>query len=197
MNNLNDIFAYQEDYAKKRKVPIMLDDSLPYLLDEVKRAKPDSILEIGTAIGYSGLKMLSVAPNATLTTIELDEERYDIAKNCFIKANVINRVTMHLGDCTEIIRYIDGKFDFIFVDGPKGHYAEMLPYLKNLLADNGKIFADNIIFKGKAVGDDYPEHKHRTIVNSLRKYRKDLLEDGNFSVKEYDAGDGIIIATKI
>ena len=193
MKDLQTVFKEQEEYAISHKVPIM--ENVEELCNSVCLKQPKNILEIGTAIGYSGLKMLSNC-GGTLTTIELDEERQNTAKAYAGEVGFASRITFLLGDACEIIRYLDGKYDFIFLDGPKGHYAEMLPYIKNLLCENGVLFADDISFKGKTAGDDYPAHKHRTIVNSLRTFVKELQNDKEYNVEIKDVGDGILIARK-
>lgn len=187
-----------EKYARENWIPVILGAGAKILFELVQREKPLRILEIGTAIGYSGLLMLSAAPeNARLTTIEIDEIRYEKAKENFNKGGVSERVTQILGDCTEFVRFADNKYDFIMLDGPKGQYEEMLFYIDRLLENGGTIFADNILFKGKAIGEEYPKHKHRTIVNVLRRFNKDILERVDYESKLLEDGDGIIIAKKL
>ena len=128
-----DIYRFQKKYAAEHKVPVMLDESMAILQETVRRARPKKILEIGTAIGYSGIKMLEQADCATLTTVDKDADRLDVARECFKKAGLTDRVTIWEGDSDDIVRYASGKFDFIMLDGPKGQYARYLPYLKELL----------------------------------------------------------------
>lgn len=195
MNN-QELYRYLEEYAKQHWVPIILHDSLDVLIETLNKYKPTRILEIGTAIGYSGLKILECLPDAHLTTIEIDEDRFIMARDSFKKANVLDRVTTILGDCTKEIRLMNKQFDFIFLDGPKGQYLDMFYYLDKVLAPCGIIFADNILFKGKAIGNSYPEHKHRTIINTLREFKDSMLSNGDYDTDFLPNGDGIIIAKK-
>lgn len=183
-----------KSYAKAHKVPIILDESATILEDTIKAKNPKRILEIGTAIGYSGILMLSNC-DAKLYTVEIDAESIAVAKRNFEKAGFLDRVTFWEGDAVDIIRYLTGEFDFILLDGPKGHYVQFLPYLKNVLSVGGVIFADNVLFKGYTFMDK-PLHKHRTIILSLKTYLQQLETDEDFDAVLLYEGDGISIGTK-
>ncbi len=188
-----------EDIAKMRKeyreqgIPTILDEGLNLLLLTLKLKKPKKILEIGTATGMSGICMLDVCKDAHLTTIEAHEPSYRTAKANFKKHNYTNRVIAHFGDAGDIIRFLDGKFDFIFLDGPKARYYDYLPELLRLLAPGGVLFADNVLFRG-LVECEKPPHRDNTIVRNLRAFIDILTQDKNFTTSLIDAGDGILIA---
>lgn len=183
-----------EEYAKLNKVPIILPDSAKVLVETVKAVQPRAILEIGTAIGYSGMLMLRSAPRAKLFTVEIDESLARVARLNFERAKLAERVTQWTGDAERILTYMTGKYDLIFLDGPKGHYQRFLPYLKDSLESSGVIIADNIHFKGKTEHTESIAHKHRTIVRSLVAFCDELKADSGFEVTEFDAGDGLLIA---
>lgn len=191
-----DIYRFQKKYAAEHKVPVMLDESMAILQETVRRARPKKILEIGTAIGYSGIKMLEQADCATLTTVDKDADRLDVARECFKKAGLADRVTIWEGDSDEIVRYASGKFDFIMLDGPKGQYARYLPYLKELLLKGGVLFADDVTFKCKTGEDFNPLHKLRTISVQLKVFLDELTNDKDFETTLYDVGDGISVSVK-
>ena len=100
--------------------------------------------------------------------------RMQYLKENYKKFGVDTRAKMLIGDASEIIPMLSGEYDFIFLDGPKGHYGEYLPYLKNLLSKKGILFADNVLFFGYVANGKKPPHKHATIINSLRKYLKEV-----------------------
>lgn len=181
-------------YAKEHNVPIILEESAEILTDTIKKCKPKRILEIGTAIGYSGIIML-MNSDAKLFTVEIDADSVAIARQNFYKAGFLDRVTFWEGDAEEIVRFLTGEFDFILLDGPKGHYCEFLPYLKKVLSKGGVIFADNVLFKGYTFMEK-PIHKHRTIILSLREYLRQIENDTDFDSVLLSKGDGISIATK-
>lgn len=193
-----EIISHLKKYAIEHNIPVMLDGSLKVLLGVILEIKPKNVLEIGTAIGYSALNMLeSYGDIDKLVTIELNEDRYNIAKDSIKKAGYIDKVNLMLGDCNEIIGYLEGKYDLIVLDGPKGQYYDMLTELDRLLDCGGIIFADNTDFKGKTAQIGKIEHKHRTIVKSLLSFKNELLRNKSYEVKSLSIADGIIIAKKV
>lgn len=194
MRDLNDI----EKYAHEHNVPIIRPVTLTHLLKCVRECQPQTILEIGTAIGYSGAKMLGVC-GAKLTTIEKNEQSYNIAKQNFSDLDLNDRVECLLGDAGEQISRLNKcgrKFDFVFLDGPKGQYIKYLPVLSQLLNTGGVIFADNVLFRGMVNGDDFVPHRNRTIVVNLRAYLSAVSTDP-FESKTYDIEDGFCITKKV
>ena len=186
-----------KDYAIKNHVPIVRPKTLQLLIETLKNENPCKILEIGTAIGYSAINML-VNSNSTLVTIEKDEKMYDLAKNNFKKFGFSDRVKQILGDAKDVLNKLaidKQKFDFVFLDGPKGQYVNYLPLLKQLLMEDGIIFADDVLFRGLVQGDDWPEHRKRTIVMNLRKYLNEV-QNPPFSSQIIDLEDGVCITRK-
>ena len=176
-------------YAEERHIPILQTPTEKLLINMLADLKPESILEIGTAIGYSGLVMLENS-SAHLTTIELDEERFEMAKQNFEPYKT--RVTQILGDATQTLKTLTGSFDLVFLDGPKGQYLRQLPDILRLLSPNGHLLADNILYHGWVKGDDYPAHKHRTAILRLREFKK-TCEATFEDFQLLEIGDGIII----
>lgn len=186
MENLQEF----RNFAMKNNIPIVREKTEQLLIDKIKQINPKSILEIGTAVGYSGTIMLKNC-NATLTTIELDEERFLQAKEKFAEFNVQNRVVQVLKDAKEFIESTTEKYDFIFLDGPKSHYIEYLPYLISLLNENGAIFADNALFRGYVLSEEEPPKKYRTIVRNLRKFLSALDENKSLKTEIFNIEDGV------
>ena len=186
-----------EKYASENFVPIIRPMTLEYLLDHVDKFRPKTILEIGTAIGYSGIKILQICDgDARLTTIEKNEKSYNIAKQNFAEFGLGDRVESILGDAKDVLKQLaetGRKFDMIFLDGPKGQYIYYLPYLKQLLAKDGSIFADNVLFRGMVQSTEFIPHRNRTIVVNLRKYL-DEVNKTPFTSTLYDIEDGFCIS---
>jgi len=184
-------------YAKENFVPIIRDRSAKYLYDFVKKHGYKSVLEIGTAIGYSGSILLGAGVER-LATIEIKKEHFDIAKSTFEKMGFSDRVEMYLGDAKDVLQELNKcgrKFDMIFLDGAKGQYLYYLPALKNLLNDDGCIFADNVLLGGLVEGAEHVPHRKRTMVVNLRKYLQ-LINEPPFETHLVRLEDGIAI-TKI
>ena len=135
------------DYADKNIIAVLLPETTGFLRQAVMLKKPLRILEIGTAIGYSGIVMLRAAlPETELYTVEMSEERIATAKEFFRDAGLLNNVVFYVGDSTEIVPNLKGKFDFIFLDGPKAQYCEYLPFLSRFLNKGGVLFCDNVLY---------------------------------------------------
>lgn len=185
-------------YARQRYIPVMLDDTRQLLFDVVSRCRPKRILEIGTAIGYSGIIMLTASPLATLNTIELDEQVANIARQNFQKAEMSDRVNLFVGDAREIVTLLTGSCDFIFMDGPKGQYEVFLPYLTEVLEVGGTLVCDNVLYKGLA--ENVPEnkrHKHITVARNMHAFLQDITTNQRYRTQLYRTGDGVSVSVKL
>lgn len=194
------ILEHIERYARDMFIPVLLEDTANFLIHCLKQYNPQSILEIGTAIGYSGTIMLQTCPTATLTTMELEQDSYDIAKQHFQEFGVLDRVHQYLGDAYIVLQQLaqqQKKFDFIFLDGPKGQYIKYLPLLEKLLKKGGILFADNVLFKHMVDGPEFVPHKKRTIVVNLRKYLNEIVTQPTWQSHIYAIGDGVAVSQKI
>ena len=180
--------------ARQEHIPLLLDETAEFLLNFLKDKNFKNILEIGTAVGYSGILFLQNQPRAFLTTIDINEKMQNIAKQNFKKFNVEKRVKLIKGDAKDVLSSFNQKFDLIFLDGPKGQYIKYLPQLKLLLDKNGFLIADNIFFHGKVRAEGFVPHKHRTIVVNLRKFIDAIENDEMLITQIYDIGDGISIS---
>ncbi|MDD2445227.1 MAG: O-methyltransferase [Clostridia bacterium] len=194
MNALKEI----EDFALLNKIPILLPESRVVLQKLTKELKSNSnILEIGTAIGYSGCLMLLNSPKSNLTTIEKNSNMVKIAKNNFKKLNLCSRVNILQGDATEILKDLNKKYDFIFLDGSKSQYVHQLPFLINLMTDNAVIMADNVLFRGMVLAENPINKKYKTIINNLRKFIEEVKNNNNLKSEILNIGDGLMIIKKI
>lgn len=185
-----------ETDARERKIPVMLDDGLAVLIEEVQKVKPSRILEIGTAVGYSGIMMLENAPNDTiLDTIEIDKDRYDEAQENFKKANVSNRVNQYLGDCMEILPELVAinRYDIVFIDAAKSKYLDCLKLVTNCVNKGGEIIADNVYFRGMVRSLEEPPRKYRALVKALRRFIEYLDSSGLYEYDIYERGDGVAV----
>ncbi len=187
-----------ETFAVNNNVPIIRPKTLEILIECVHTFNPKNILEIGTAIGYSGIKMLSES-DAKLTTIEKNPKSHFLATQNFAKYGLSDRCECVLGDAGDVLTSLcdqNRKYDMIFLDGPKGQYIHYLPKLICLLNPNGVIFADNVLFRGMVNGPEFVPHRNRTIVVNLREYL-DTVSRPPFESEIYDIEDGFCISKKI
>lgn len=192
------MFEEIENYAKENFIPIIRPKSREILMAEVKTLSPSKILEIGSAIGYSGLCML-FASSASLVTIEKDEERATMARQNFERYNVAKRVQLINDDALKILTNLaeeEAKFDFVFLDGPKGQYHKYLPLISKLLVKGGTLVADNISVMGLVDSTEPIAHKHRTMVVNMRKFLSEVTSSSQFESRILKIEDGILIAKR-
>lgn len=186
-----------ERFARERYIPVMLDDTKELLYSVVRRAQPWRILEIGTAVGYSGIVMLLAAPMAHLNTMEIDEQLVALAKENFARAGVVDRVNVFLGDARELVSQLTGLYDLIFMDGPKGQYETFLPYLTDLLAVGGTLVCDNVLYKGLVEHvPDNKRHKHITVARNMHAFLDDITANPHYDTILYRIGDGVTVSVK-
>lgn len=182
--------------GRKAKYPVIKDEGALFLETFVADKKPNKVLEIGTAIGYSGSLMLN-AGASKLITIEINEESAKIAQENFYLLGLKDRVEILLGDAKDILLSLNDKFDLIFLDGPKGQYVKYLPDLMRLLKVGGYLVADNVLFRGMVKSEELIPHRYRTLVNNLRKFIFEIENNERLSTIIYDIGDGISVSRKI
>ena len=182
--------------ALEKHIPIIMDDTLEVvgkILDEVK---PNKILEIGTAVGYSAICFSKyLVDDGIIDTIERDEERIKEAKNNIKDLQLEAKINIISGDAVEVLPTLEGKYDVVFIDAAKGKYPIFLKEAIRLLSDKGVIIADNILYKGYTLSD-YNKHKQRTAVRGLRTYLKDLDENKDFTTELLEVGDGLTITKR-
>ena len=191
---LMEILSPEREYAKANFVPIIRDKSSKYLYDFVKNNNFKNVLEIGTAIGYSGSIILSAA-DINLTTIDINKHYLGIAKNTFEKLGFSSSVDIYNDDAWDVINQLrtEGKrFDMIFLDGAKGQYVKYIDVLADILNDNGVIFADNVLLQGMVESNEKIPHKKRTMVVNLRKYLE-VVQADPYETEIVRIEDGIAI----
>ena len=192
--NIDEKLAKRRAEALSRGIPVADDETLQFLLLTLSMTKPQRILEIGTAVGLSGVAMLQACPTARLTTLELEEERYFEAKKNFVDFGVSERVNAYLGDAGEILSMMDGQFDFVFLDGPKAQYEKYLFDLKRLMKDGATLFADDVLLFGWVSGDEPTPWKRHSIVDKIRSYLDTVTADKDFITSVLDIGDGVALS---
>ena len=185
-------------YARESWIPVILDDSLDYIESKILNGKKiERILEIGTAIGYSAICFSKfLTDSGKIDTIEIDKQRIMLAKANIDMMQISDKVNIIEGDALKVLKSLDKKYDFIFIDGPKSHYVEYLPICLKLLADGGTIVADNVIYKGMVTGPEVVKHKQRTAVMRLREFINVVKNDEKLNSELLDIGDGILVINK-
>ena len=193
----NEIIQDIKNESLDKNVPIITDEVLNYMIFTARNIKARNILEIGTATGYSGLFLAQIANENSgfLTTMEIDEIRYEKAVENFKKLGLFEKNKMILGDALEEIPKLNKnmKYDFIFIDASKGQYLKFFEMSYELLNENGIIFIDNLMFRGLVATykEEIPK-RYKTIVKRLKEFIEKLNEEYNFVLLPFGDGVGIV-----
>ena len=185
-----------KEYAKEKNVPIIMDQGLQLLLDTIKDNNCKSILELGTAIGYSAINIAKVNKDIVIDTIEKKEELYIQAQDNVLNEGLTSRINLY--NCN-INDFVTNKiYDFIFVDAAKGHYNDYLEQFYDNLCQNGILFFDNMEFHGFVKNPMLSNNRNtRQLVKKIIKFYDRIILDTRFESKYYsDVGDGILILRK-
>lgn len=182
-----------EKYAEENRIPIVEPEVAQLLKVLVKIKKPEKILEIGTAIGYSALIMAESYENTKITTIEKNPEMIKLAEENISKTNHKSRIKVIEGDANLILKELNEKYDFIFLDAAKGQYINFFDKSIKLLNDEGVLVSDNVLFRGMVASDDLVIRRKKTIVQRLRKYLKYINEKEGYTSSIIPIGDGVAI----
>ncbi|ALX48161.1 O-methyltransferase [Lentibacillus amyloliquefaciens] len=186
-----------EQAAEMDNVPIMDPISMNFVMQMIRLIKPDQILEIGTAIGYSALRMLEAYPAAQIVTIERDENRYHKANNNIRRLDKQGHITTLFGDAIEQLQQMQSRaFDLILIDAAKGKYQRFFEHAAPLLVNGGTVLSDNVLFKGYVADDGKQHPRYQKIAKKIRTYNDWLTNHPDFATTIVPIGDGIAMSIK-
>ena len=197
MKNVYEIINEIRAYAKEEKVPIMMDDGLKFLIEYIAKNKIQSVLEIGTAIGYSSIMMALSNPSLTITTIERDEKRYLEALKNIKKLKLEDRITLIFNDALDVS--LSEKYDLIFIDAAKAQSIKFFEKFEKNLNPSGTIITDNLKFHGLVDKDEeeIESRNLRALVRKIKEYISSLKGNINYKTDFYELGDGISVSKRI
>ncbi|MDR3600556.1 MAG: O-methyltransferase [Desulfosporosinus sp.] len=188
-----------EGQALKETIPVVtpMVGNLLNLL--VHMGKAQAILEIGTAIGYSTIWLGRAAEKTGghVTTIDMNKDRRARALNYFERAGLQNRITALEGDALKILPRLDSTFDFVFIDAAKGEYLDYLKLIYPLIAPEGLLVVDNVLFRGWVVPGTTFAPKYDRLVAGLRQFLQDLCQNSDFSTTVLPIGDGVSVSRRL
>lgn len=183
-----------KQYAKDYNVPIIEDESIKFIRKYIELNHVKNILELGTAIGYSGILMVTAGEGINLTTIERDEKRYMEALKNIKKCGLEKQIEVVFQDALDV-NLIGRTYDLIFIDAAKGQYIKFFEKFSHYLSPNGVIISDNINFHG-LVGNktDDMSKNLKSLVTKIEDYIDFLRTNKEFTTKFYDLGDGLSVS---
>ena len=187
-----------EREARASDVPIIRREMQSFLKVLLTLQKPASILEVGTAVGFSALLMSEYTTDeCRITTIENYEKRIPIARANFRRAGKEDRITLIEGDAAQVLKRLEGPYDFIFMDAAKGQYIHYLPDVMRLLADGGCLVSDNVMQDGDVIESRFAvERRNRTIHARMREYLYELKHREELVTSILPLGDGVAVCVK-
>ena len=194
----NLLFTEMESFAEEHKVPIMELVGIETLLQLLRMKDASKILEVGTAIGYSALRMAEALPNAEIVTIERDEERIAIAEQYIKRSGDAERIILIKGDALEVCDQVaeQGPFDVIFIDAAKGQYQRFFELYAKYLQTDGMIITDNVLFKGLVAETEIESKRIRNLVRKINNFNHWLMEHPEYHTVILPVGDGIAISKR-
>jgi predicted O-methyltransferase YrrM len=186
-----------EEYAKTHNVPIFLWQSIEFMEQLIMIYSPKRVLEIGTAIAYSSIRIAkNLKKKGIVHTIEKSEENAEKAKEFIAKSEIGNKIKIMIGDAFNILPQLDKKYDFIFLDADKEDYKRLFDYCLVLLKKGGIIFVDNLLWHGYAATKKVPAN-YKASTNYIREFNKIFTSQPALKTTILPIGDGIGLGVKI
>lgn len=188
-----------EKEALENYVPIIRKDMQSFLKVMLAMKRPERVLEVGTAVGFSTLLLSEYGPeHMHITTIENYEKRIPIAKANFEKAGKTKQITLLEGDAAEILKTLEEPYDFIFMDAAKGQYLAFLPDCVRLLKKGGILITDNVLQDGEIMESRFAvTRRNRTIHTRMREYLYAVKHHPLLESSILPVGDGITLSVKV
>lgn len=179
-------------------VPIIRKEMQSFLKFLLAMKKPARILEVGTAVGFSAILMAEYDPvPCQITTIENYEKRIPIARENFKRAGKEAQIALLEGDAAEVLKTLEGSYDFIFMDAAKGQYIHFLPEILRLLAKDGVLVSDNVLQDSDVIESRFAvTRRNRTIHKRMREYLYTLTHSEELVTAVLPVGDGITLSTR-
>lgn len=187
-----------EQYAIRTNVPVIRPQTQSLLKLLLAMKQPKTILEVGTAIGFSALLMSEYGPeDCRITTIEKYEKRIPVARENFKRAGREQQITLLEGDAAELLKRLSGPYDMIFMDAAKGQYLNFLPDVIELLPKGGILISDNVLQDGDILESRYAvTRRNRTIHTRMRDYLYELKHNEKLQTDILPVGDGVTISVR-
>lgn len=198
LNKHNDsLLTRMEKYAEENKIPILDKLSAKFLEQLVQINQPKQFLEIGTAIGYSTIRVANISQKSTkIDTIELSKNSIELARSFIKEAGHSNKIEIYEGDALKILPNLTKKYDFIFLDADKEDYLTLFESAINILNVGGIILVDNLLWHGYAAVSNVPD-KYKKSTEFIRKFNAQFLSNPYLKSSLLPIGDGLGLGIKI
>lgn len=185
-----------EKHALDRNIPVMQKEGIQFLIDTFQQHQCSSCLEIGSAIGYSSMMMVSNIENFVVETIEIDEPRYLEAKENIKNHHLEDKITIHLDDALKFdleSRKLEG-YDCLFIDAAKAQYQKFFEKYMPLVHSGGICVVDNLDFHGMIYDIDNIKNRNtKQLVKKIKRFKDWIFDHDAYTVEYYSVGDGVCV----
>lgn len=196
-NHKDPLIIEMEKYAHENNVPILDQNSAAFMEVLIKMLKPKRVLEIGTAIAYSSIRIArNLKKKGVVHTIEKSDDNIALAKDYIKRSGVGDKIKILAGNAMDIMPDLEKKYDFIFLDADKNEYSKLFEFSLVLLKKGGVIMVDNLLWHGLAAADNIPP-KFKTSTEYIRNFNKEFMHRLELKASIIPVGDGLGIGVKI
>ena len=193
------LIVEMEQFAVEHHVPIMDNDGIDLFISLLRLQNPERILEIGSAIGYSAIRIAGALPKASIVTIERDTERYLKAVDYIARSGFEQRIAIIEADAllTDSADVFDKTYDALFIDAAKGQYKRFFEKYAPTLNTGGVIYCDNMFMHGIVLLEDKDiPRRNRTMIRNLKEFTEWVMNNPEYETSLLPVGDGLLIAVK-
>lgn len=190
----NELLVSFAQFAEENKVPIITYEGINFLTQVIKLRNIKNVLEIGTAIGYSSIAM-ALKTGVNITTIERDDEMYQLALSNVSKAKLEDKIRLIKEDALEVDETRLGTFDMIFIDAAKAQSINFFEKYETILNDGGVIITDNLLFHG-LVDQTVKDRNLRQLLFKIDRFNKYVVDKQGYDTFIYNLGDGMSLSIK-
>lgn len=192
----DELILEMEAFAAEHKIPILSWQSAELIEQLILLKEPKRVLEIGTAIGYTTIRIArQLGKKGEIHTIEMSADNIPVAKENFEKSGLLKKIKLLEGNALSIMPQLQKKYDFIFLDADKEDYKRLFDYSMILLKKGGVIVVDNLLWHGYAATTRIPQ-KYKTSTNLIREFNKIFTSQENLITTILPVGDGLGIGIK-
>ncbi len=196
-NESDQLILKMEEFAEKNSVPILSRDSANLMELLIKMYKPDRVLELGTAIAYTTIRIArNLKKDSKIHTIELSKDNARVAEENIKKSGLSKKIRLYFGNAKQVMPELKKKYDFIFLDADKEDYSDLFKLAMKLLKKNGILFVDNLLWHGYAASKEVPE-KFKTSTKFIRDFNKIFMDHPKLKTTLLPVGDGIGLGIRI
>lgn len=187
-----------EIYAEENTVPIIQKEVRSFLATLLRYKTPSSVVELGTAIGYSSILFATlISDNGKIITLEREKDYYDIAIANIKRSGMEDKIEVILGDAFDTVKNLSGEYDMIFMDANKSMYRYYFDTLFPHLKKGGIVVCDNILYKGMVSCDELAPRKQNTIISNIRDFLDYICNHPGLETSIIPIGDGVSVSVKL